>query len=104
MFDLLKKALGFGTDADLSALLKEGAQIVDVRTREEFRDGHISGSVNIPVQSLAGRLGDIRKDKPVITCCASGMRSATAKRILEAGGFHRVHNGGGWRSLKNRLQ
>jgi rhodanese-related sulfurtransferase len=104
MFDLFKKTLGLGHDADFPALLKEGAQIVDVRTMEEFRDGHINGAVNIPVQNLPHRLADIRKDRAVITCCASGMRSAAAKRILEAGGFPQVHNGGGWRSLKGRIQ
>jgi phage shock protein E len=104
MFDLFKKTLDPGHDVDFPALLKEGAQIVDVRTGEEFRDGHISGSVNIPVNNLPHRLADIRKDRAVITCCASGMRSAAAKKILEAGGFQQVHNGGGWRYLKGRIQ
>lgn len=104
MFDLFKKTLGLGHDVNFPALLKEGAQIVDVRTTEEFQNGHINGSVNIPVQNLPHRLADIRKDRAVITCCASGMRSANAKRILEAGGFQQVHNGGAWRSLKGRIQ
>lgn len=103
MFELFKNIFNPGPGADFPALLQQGAQIVDVRTREEFRDGHIQGSLNIPVQNLHNRLSEIRRDKPVITCCASGMRSASAKRILEQGGFPEVHNGGGWRALKNRI-
>ena len=103
MFDALKKSLGLGPGVDFSELLKNGAQIVDVRTREEYGGGHIRGSVNIPLQSLANNLASIRKDRPVITCCASGMRSASAKRILESHGFSQVHNGGGWSSLKGKL-
>ncbi len=103
MFGLLKSSLGFGEKIDFAELVKQGAQIMDVRTPEEFRDGHIEGSVNVPVQILPTRLSGLRKDRTVITCCASGARSATAKRILEAGGFSQVHNGGGWRSLQRLL-
>ncbi|HEY4629318.1 MAG TPA: rhodanese-like domain-containing protein, partial [Flavobacterium sp.] len=40
---------------------------------------------------------------PIITCCASGMRSASAKSILKSSGFTKVYNGGGWSSLKNKI-
>ena len=46
----------------------------------------------------------IKKDKPVITCCASGMRSAQGKGILKSSGFAEVHNGGGWMSLNNKIR
>jgi rhodanese-related sulfurtransferase len=84
--------------------MKQGATIIDVRTKGEFASGHISGSVNIPLQNLQNNLSKINKDKPVITCCASGMRSASAKNILKANGFTEVHNGGGWMSLKNKIR
>ena len=77
--------------------------IVDVRTPQEFNSGHIKGSINIPVQSLSSQLKKIKKDKPVITCCASGMRSATAASVLKSAGFTEVYNGGGWNSLMNKL-
>lgn len=104
MLGFLKNALGMGPAADFAGLVAKGAIIVDVRTPGEFGGGNIRGSLNIPVQSLPGRLAEIRKGKPVITCCASGVRSATAKRILEAAGFPEVHNGGGWRGLQDRLR
>jgi rhodanese-related sulfurtransferase len=48
-------------------------------------------------------LGKIPKNKTVITCCASGMRSASAKSILKSAGYQDVHNGGGWSSLNSKL-
>jgi rhodanese-related sulfurtransferase len=48
-------------------------------------------------------LSRIRNDKPVITCCASGMRSASAKSILKSNGYSDVYNGGGWMSLDSKL-
>lgn len=92
-----------GPKVDLKELIKKGAQIIDVRTKDEFQGGHIPGSVNIPLQNLSGNLSKIKKDKPVITCCASGMRSASAKSILKSNGFTEVHNGGGWMSLQNKI-
>jgi len=55
------------------------------------------------LQSLSDSLSRIRKDKPVITCCASGMRSASAKSILKSNGYAEVYNGGGWMSLQNKI-
>jgi rhodanese-related sulfurtransferase len=61
------------------------------------------GSINISVDTLSSNLNKLKKDKPIITCCASGMRSASAKSILKSNGFTEVHNGGGWSSLQNKL-
>ena len=103
MIQLLKNIFGMGPKVDLKELMKKGAQIIDVRTKDEFQGGHIRGSVNIPLQNLNGNLSKIKKDKPVITCCASGMRSASAKSILKSNGFTEVHNGEGWMSLQNKI-
>jgi rhodanese-related sulfurtransferase len=103
MIDKIKQLLGFGPSVDFGQLVKQGAQIIDVRTTGEFKTGHIKGSVNIPLQTITSQLSKINKDKPVITCCASGMRSASAKSILKSNGFSEVHNGGGWSSLKSKL-
>ena len=103
MLNQIKQLLGFGPQADFAALAKSGAQIIDVRTKDEYQQGHIRGSVNLPLQTLQNNLTKIKKDKPVITCCASGMRSASAKGILISNGYTEVHNGGGWSSLKNKI-
>ena len=93
----------FGKSADFAQLVKDGAVILDVRTPGEYAGGHIEGSKNIPLQSIQQNLSKIPKDKVIITCCASGMRSGSAKSILLSNGFKEVHNGGGWMSLKGKL-
>ncbi|MDE3253551.1 MAG: rhodanese-like domain-containing protein [Bacteroidota bacterium] len=104
MLTMLKSILGMGPTVDYSQLVKQGAQIIDVRTPAEFSGGHIPGSVNIPLDSLQRQMTKIKKDKPVITCCASGMRSASAKHILLANGYAEVHNGGGWAGLQHKIR
>ena len=93
----------FGPKVDIKQLVKEGAVIVDVRTPGEFQGGHIKGSINIPLQALSSGMSKLKKDKAVITCCASGMRSASAKHLLKAYGYTNVHNGGGWYGLRNKI-
>lgn len=93
----------FGKSADYAQLVKDGAIILDVRTPGEYAGGHIKGSKNVPLQSLQQNLSKIPKDKVIITCCASGMRSGSAKSILVSSGFKEVHNGGGWMSLKGKI-
>lgn len=79
------------------------AIIIDVRTKAEFSQGAIPGSRNIPLQMLNGKIEDIKKmNKPVIACCASGMRSASAASVLNKHGIEAV-NGGGWSSLQKKL-
>lgn len=102
MIQLLKNLFGMGTKTDFKELVKNGAQVIDVRTRQEFQGGHIRGAVNIPLHELAGNLSKLKKDKPLITCCASGMRSSSAKGLLESKGYT-VYNGGGWNSLQRKL-
>jgi rhodanese-related sulfurtransferase len=84
--------------------LQEGAIILDVRSKGEFEGGHIKGALNIPVDQLRNNFSKLKdKNKSIITCCASGMRSASAKSILISGGYKSVFNGGGWNSLQNKL-
>ena len=103
MIDMIKNLLGMGPAVDYKQLMAEGAVIVDVRTKGEYQGGHIKGSVNIPLDTLGGQLKKIDKNKPVITCCASGMRSASAKGLLQSKGYSRVYNGGGWAGLQSKL-
>jgi len=104
MFETIKQLLGFGPKADYAELVKQGAIILDVRTPGEYSGGHIKGSVNIPVDSLHGNLKKLKdKNKTIITCCASGMRSAAAKNMLKSNGYTAVHNGGSWISLQSKI-
>ncbi|HTP50410.1 MAG TPA: rhodanese-like domain-containing protein [Anaeromyxobacteraceae bacterium] len=75
--------------------IKAGAQVVDVRSPDEFVGGAYPGAVNVPVQELSRRLHEFAKDRPVVVYCASGMRSAMAERMMKQAGFSDVTNAGG---------
>ncbi len=80
-----------------------GAIIIDVRTPGEYSQGAISGSKNIPLQSISSKINEIKKlNKPIITCCVSGMRSGNAASILKSNDIEAI-NGGGWMSLNSKL-
>ncbi len=73
---------------------REDAQVIDVRQAEEFAAGHLPDAKNVPLAKLADRINEIErfKDKPVIVCCASGMRSGKACGELRKLGFAKVNN------------
>lgn len=105
MLQKIKNLLGLGPKTDYAALVKQGAIILDVRSRGEYAGGHIKGSINISVETLSNNLAKLKdKNKPIITCCASGMRSASARSILRSRGYTEVYNGGGWHSLQNKIR
>jgi phage shock protein E len=104
MINSLKRLFGFGPKVDFAELVQQGAIIVDVRTKREYQSGHIKDSINIPVDALDSNLNKLKdKNKTIITCCASGMRSASAKGILKSKGYAHVYNGGSWMSLNNKI-
>ena len=100
MIATIKKLRGIGPKVDLGEGIARGGVIIDVRTTGEYAGGSVKGSMNIPLSVLPTQLKKLKKDKPVITCCASGMRSSSAKSILLSNGFTEVHNGGSWFNLK----
>jgi len=80
-----------------------GAIILDVRSKAEYDSGAIPGSKHIPLQQISSKIAAIKKwNKPVICCCASGMRSGSASAILKSNGIESM-NGGGYQSLYNKL-
>jgi phage shock protein E len=104
MFDLIKKMFS-GVKTDYARLISEGALILDVRSHGEYVTGHIEGSINISVNKLSENLNKLKsKNQTIITCCASGMRSASAKGILESKGYKTVINGGSWQRLERKLK
>jgi rhodanese-related sulfurtransferase len=81
-------------------LLGKGAVVVDVRTPAEYGGGHVKGSVNIPLDQIERSVDRIRKmGKPVVLCCASGMRSGRATSFLKQQGIE-CANGGPWTSVR----
>ena len=100
----LQRLLGIGSVPDLRDLKLEGVAVIDVRSKEEFHQGHLPGSQNIPLNVLSTHFARWKKDQPIILCCASGVRSGQAVSSMHANGFTRVYNGGSWRSLRSRWQ
>ena len=103
MIVFFKKIFSSTPAIDYKNLVNNGAQIIDVRSGGEFGGGHIKGSKNIPLGDLQNNFSKINKSKPVIVCCASGMRSASAAGVLRREGFSEVYNGGGWMSLNKKI-
>lgn len=90
----------FKSSINISEWIKNGAIIIDVRSKQEYENGHLKGAKNIPLDQLRANIPKLDKKKPIITCCASGMRSESAKTILKSSGFEKVHNGGSWMRLQ----
>jgi rhodanese-related sulfurtransferase len=99
MFPFLRRF--FGSDRpNISQLIDDGAIIIDVRSPAEFRSGHGKNSQNIPLQTIDKKMASLRKqNKVIITCCASGMRSGRAAKILNKAGLE-AYNGGAWSTVE----
>lgn len=98
MIDNISKGLKQWHLEDAKKLPRDGSVILlDTRTVREFSRGHIEGFINIPVDELRERLGEIDPEKPVYVICQSGLRSYIAVRILEGNGFDAYNFAGGFR-------
>jgi phage shock protein E len=88
------RSIGTLSSDEAHRWVSEGAKLVDVRSPSEYASGHIEGAVNIPVQELPKRVGELGRDKarPIVVYCRSGSRSAQAKSLLEQAGFTKVGN------------
>ena len=83
---------------DIESLPRDGSvTLLDVRTATEVGRGKIDGFMNIPLDSLRTRIGEVPKDKPVYVHCHSGLRSYIACRILSGNGYDCYNLAGGWR-------
>ena len=85
---------------DVASLLKDGAMVIDVRSPQEFAEGHATGSVNIPLGSLPNHIKEIQQqNKVVITCCRSGARAGSATTTLKQAGIE-TYNAGTWNAVQ----
>jgi CoA-disulfide reductase len=86
---------------EIENLDRQNTLLVDVRTKAEYELGHIEGSINIPVDELRSRLGELPKDKDIVIYCQIGLRGYIATRILMQNGYVKVRNlSGGWKTYK----
>jgi phage shock protein E len=81
--------------------IERGAVVIDVRTPEEFREGHWEGAKNIPHTEIEQRAGEVgaEKDRSIVVYCKSGRRSEMAQGVLTQLGYKNVVNGGGLSDL-----
>jgi peroxiredoxin family protein/TusA-related sulfurtransferase/rhodanese-related sulfurtransferase len=86
---------------DMAGFIKEKAQILDVRTKEESDAGTIDGSVLIPVDELRFRIGELDKNRPVIVYCQVGLRGYVAVRMLLQNGFDAKNLSGGYTTYRH---
>jgi len=96
--DAAAEEAGYSSPEQLKELIDEQSVphvLIDVRTPQEFDQGHIPTAVNIPVDEIGADPPDVPKDQLIIVYCRSGNRSARAARILEDAGFTEVVDFGG---------
>ncbi|MDA8229167.1 MAG: FAD-dependent oxidoreductase [Desulfitobacterium hafniense] len=86
---------------DMEQYNDEDYILVDVRTKEEFNNGHIKGAVNIPVDSLRARLNELDKNKTIVEYCQVGLRGYVADRILSQNGFKVLNVTGGYKTISS---
>lgn len=102
LWQVSRAFIGKASPEKARAAVEAGAQLLDVRSASEHEAGHLAGSIHVPVGELAKRLGELgEKSRPVVVYCASGMRSASAAKMLRRAGFTEVLDLGAmarWRS------
>jgi rhodanese-related sulfurtransferase len=78
--------------------MQRGARVIDVRSPEEYASGHLSKAINIPLDQLESRIGQVvtNKEQPLLLHCASGIRSGHGKRILNQLGYTEALNVGSY--------
>ncbi len=103
MFNFLNSLFGSAAAVDYKSLLASGALIVDVRTPEEFKSGHVHGSINIPLDQIASKITMLKnKNVPIIAVCRSGARSGSAVGLLKSNGIE-AYNAGSWNGLRAQI-
>jgi len=87
-------------DAVLALPPEDRPLLLDVRTPQEFSQGHIAGAVNVPVDELRARLGEVPRDREIAVYCQVGQRGYLATRILMQAGYAVANLGGGYKTYK----
>lgn len=100
MIGLFKSIFSENNNDELKTLVQNDAFLVDVRTPQEFAEGHVPGSVNIPLDKVSNQVSKFKNKTNIVVFCRSGNRSGQAKTILEQNGFTNVTNGGTWQNIK----
>ena len=101
MFGILNKLFAKKENTSLVNILRDGAFLVDVRSQDEYKNGMIAGSINIPLDKIQDQINKFKNKNNIVVFCRSGNRSSQAKSILDKNGFSNVTNGGSWYEVKD---
>jgi phage shock protein E len=102
MITFLKKLFFNKEDNKMKTIIND-AFLVDVRTPQEFAEGNVVGSVNIPLDKIDAQLAKFKNKENIMVFCRSGNRSGQAKLILEQNGFTNVVNAGTWQNVQSLI-
>ena len=97
---ILSRLFGVPDKKMLIEEINNGAVLLDVRTREEFSEGHVKKSINIPVSQMPKEFVTLSKEKSIVAVCESGARSAQVVRFLNKKGY-KSYNGGSWKTFRD---
>jgi len=101
MMNLIKAVFGNGKNSQITDVIAQGGVIIDVRSPGEFATGHAFGAINIPLDQLEAKMSQIKSyKKPLVLCCASGVRSARAKALLTGQEIAGLYDAGSWQTLR----
>ncbi len=104
MWKFINSLFGLEVDEETETWVKEGAFLVDVRTPEEFNAGHVSGSVNIPLDTISEQLRLFKNKERIVVFCRTGRRSGIAMDFLNKNGIHPVRNGKQWTTINKLVE
>ncbi|OUD35171.1 sulfurtransferase [Flavobacterium sp. FPG59] len=103
MLQILQNLFSKNDNSILKKMIQEGALLIDVRSQNEFVQGNVKGSVNIPLDQIENNLHQLRGKTNIIVFCRSGNRSGQAKLLLNKNGIVNVTNGGTWGNIQDIL-
>ena len=102
MFELLKKVFAKKEQINAKEMLLNGALLIDVRSPREFSEWHAKQAKNIPLNRIHENITYFKRvNKPILLCCASGVRSAQARYILNSNNITDVHDAGSCKKFIN---
>lgn len=102
MLKFLRSLFAKKEQVNVQEMMKKGAILIDVRSPREFSQWHAKNAKNIPLNKLQENIDYFRKiNKPILLCCASGVRSSQARFILKANNISEVYDAGTCRRFAN---